>query len=125
MFRASTWLCVIALLSAQNTAAHAAALLRRMYLCACMLMTSCMPCVCIHRGLGVPLMSCGTETLPVRKALTAGLFMNTAKLVDTAYDPRQPNSAGINTYRIVRSTGPGEVFSIAGCMEALPSPIVA
>ena len=51
--------------------------------------------------------SCGAEALPVRRALTAGLFMNSVKLVDTAYDPRQPSSAGVNTYSIIRSTGPG------------------
>lgn len=56
----------------------------------------------------MPLASCDSDVTPVCKALTAGLFMNAAKLVDTAYDTRQPNSAGINTYRIVRSTGPGE-----------------
>ncbi len=56
----------------------------------------------------MPLESCDNETLPVRKALTAGLFMNAVKLVDTAYDPRQPSGAGVNTYHIVRSTGPGQ-----------------
>ena len=59
--------------------------------------------------------SSGDDVLPVRKALTAGLFMSAAKLVDTQYDPRQPNSAGINTYQIVRSTGPGACTSCAVC----------
>ena len=60
----------------------------------------------------------------MRKALTAGLFMNAAKLVDTAYDPRQPNSAGINTYRIVRSTGPGEWEPAAGMHGLADRPCV-
>lgn len=62
---------------------------------------------CLIRRLGLEVASCGGEVLPVRKALTAGMFMSAAKLVDTAYDPRAPSSAGINTYQIVRSTGPG------------------
>jgi hypothetical protein len=62
---------------------------------------------CLIRRLGLEVASAGDDVLPVRKALTAGLFMSAAKLVDTAYDPRAPSSAGVNTYQIVRSTGPG------------------
>ena len=43
----------------------------------------------------------------LRKALTAGLLMNAVQLVDTANDISDPASAGINVYRILRSTGPG------------------
>lgn len=51
--------------------------------------------------------SCDTEVVLLRKALAAGLLMNAVQLVDTAADISDPSSAGVNIYRILRSTGPG------------------
>ncbi|KAK9901246.1 hypothetical protein WJX75_002237 [Coccomyxa subellipsoidea] len=64
--------------------------------------------LCHHlRRLGITLESCDAEVSLLRKALTAGLLMNAVQLVDTANDISDPSSAGINVYRILRSTGPG------------------
>ena len=46
--------------------------------------------------------------MTVQKALTAGLFMNAVQLSETTADPRNPASSGINVYKMLRSTGPGE-----------------
>ena len=51
--------------------------------------------------------SCDAEVALLRKALTAGLLMNAVQLVETAADISDPSSAGVNIYRILRSTGPG------------------
>lgn len=61
----------------------------------------------MYRRLGIALESCDAEVSLLRKALTAGLLMNAVQLVDTANDISDPSSAGINVYRILRSTGPG------------------
>ncbi|EIE20207.1 putative DEAH [Coccomyxa subellipsoidea C-169] len=64
--------------------------------------------LCHHlRRLRIALESCDAEVSLLRKALTAGLLMNAVQLVDTANDISDPASAGINVYRILRSTGPG------------------
>lgn len=77
--------------------------------------------------------SCDTEVALLRKALAAGLLMNAVQLVDTAADISDPSSAGVNIYRILRSTGPGLAFysfilppqipvhcSVSTCMHARP-----
>ena len=55
--------------------------------------------------MGVELASCGTEALPVRRALCAGLFPTAARLLGTAVaghgDPGTPE------YQMLRLAGPG------------------
>ncbi|BDA45458.1 probable ATP-dependent RNA helicase DHX35 [Coccomyxa sp. Obi] len=64
--------------------------------------------LCHHlRRLGIAMESCDTEVALLRKALAAGLLMNAVQLVETAADISDPSSAGVNIYRILRSTGPG------------------
>ena len=45
--------------------------------------------------------------MSVQKALTAGLFMNAVQLSETTADLQNPSSSGINVYKMLHSSGPG------------------
>jgi len=62
------------------------------------------------RRLSIPIRSSEGDTVSVQKALTAGLFMNAVQLSETTADLQNPSNSGINVYRMLRSSGPGEAW---------------
>ena len=60
------------------------------------------------RRLGIAIRSSEGDVISVQKALTAGLFMNAVQLSETTADLHNPSSSGINVYKMLHSSGPGE-----------------